>query len=65
MATKSSCMQTAPPGSNLTSVDQLLGHIKPAQENYTKALEMIKREPEECVLAAAHAYDTRSAKKAG
>lgn len=44
---------------------QLLGHIKPAQENYTKALEMIKREPEECVLAAAHAYDTRSAKKAG
>lgn len=44
---------------------QLLGHYKPAPEAYTKALELIKLKPEECVLVAAHAYDLRGAKAVG
>lgn len=44
---------------------QLLGVYKPALESYTRVLELLKREPEECVMVAAHAYDLRGAKAAG
>lgn len=44
---------------------ELLGTIKPAPESYTKCLGLLRYKPEECVMVAAHAYDTRGAKKVG
>ncbi|KAK6005979.1 hypothetical protein QM012_006389 [Aureobasidium pullulans] len=44
---------------------QMLGVYKPAIESYTRVLELLKREPKECVMVAAHAYDLRGAKAAG
>ncbi|KAI7971855.1 hypothetical protein EIK77_007454 [Talaromyces pinophilus] len=44
---------------------ELLGVYKPARENYEKALKLLKLRGEECVLVAAHAYDTRGAKAVG
>lgn len=44
---------------------ELLGVYKPAPENYEKVLKLLKREARECVLVAAHAYDTRGAKGVG
>lgn len=44
---------------------ELLGMIKPAPESYIKCLELLRYKPEECVMVAAHAYDTRGAKKVG
>lgn len=44
---------------------ELLGIYKPAPESYTKALKLIKRDPEECVMVAAHADDLRGAKSVG
>lgn len=44
---------------------ELLGVYKPARENYEKVLKLLKLRGEECVLVAAHAYDTRGAKTVG
>ena len=44
---------------------QLLGVYKPAAESYIKTLELVNVKPEESVMVAAHAYDTRGAKEAG
>ncbi|KAJ4421308.1 hypothetical protein N0V82_003818 [Gnomoniopsis sp. IMI 355080] len=44
---------------------ELLGTIKPAPESYVKCMELLRYKPEECVMVAAHAYDTRGAKKMG
>lgn len=44
---------------------ELLGVIKPAAESYEKCLGLLRLRPEECVMVAAHAYDTRGAKAVG
>jgi 2-haloacid dehalogenase len=44
---------------------QLLGHYKPAPENYHRALELLKLRPDECVTVAAHTTDLRGAKAVG
>lgn len=44
---------------------QLLGAYKPRPEAYEKGLELIKLQPDEVVLVAAHAYDLRGAKNCG
>ncbi|KAA8648002.1 hypothetical protein EYZ11_004207 [Aspergillus tanneri] len=44
---------------------QLLGVYKPAPDSYREVLRLVNVKPEETVLVAAHAYDTRGAKKAG
>ena len=44
---------------------ELLGHYKPAPENYHKALELLKLRPEECVTVAAHTNDLQGAKAVG
>lgn len=44
---------------------ELLGVYKPAPESYRKTLDLVKVKPEESVMVAAHAYDTRGGKEAG
>ncbi|EME77772.1 uncharacterized protein MYCFIDRAFT_87189 [Pseudocercospora fijiensis CIRAD86] len=44
---------------------QLLGYIKPDPKSYYRLLELLKLEPEECAMVAAHGYDTRGAKEVG
>ncbi|KAE9392643.1 haloacid dehalogenase [Gymnopus androsaceus JB14] len=44
---------------------QLLGLTKPDPRIYQKALELLKFEPEQCIMVAAHAYDLRAAAKIG
>ncbi|KAJ5482298.1 Haloacid dehalogenasetype II [Penicillium sp. IBT 31633x] len=44
---------------------QLLGAYKPLPEAYEKGLALVKLQPEEVVLVAAHAYDLRGAKRCG
>lgn len=44
---------------------ELLGCYKPASESYHKVLELLKLQPEECVMVAAHADDLRGAKAVG
>ncbi|KAF7357619.1 putative haloacid type ii [Mycena sanguinolenta] len=44
---------------------ELLGVIKPAPESYRRGLELLRYGAEECVMVAAHAYDTRGAKAVG
>ncbi|KAJ6488943.1 (S)-2-haloacid dehalogenase IVA [Mycena sanguinolenta] len=44
---------------------ELLGVIKPAPASYLRGLELLRYGPEECVMVAAHAYDTRGAKAVG
>ncbi|KAK0709855.1 HAD-like domain-containing protein [Lasiosphaeria miniovina] len=44
---------------------QLLGVYKPHPEAYAKALQLVKLDPAEVVLVAAHAYDLRGAAAAG
>jgi 2-haloacid dehalogenase len=44
---------------------QLLGTYKPDPEAYNKALRLVKLQPEEVVLVAAHAYDLRGAQNVG
>lgn len=44
---------------------ELLGAIKPAPESYLKCLGLLRYRPEECVMVAAHAYDTRGAMAVG
>ena len=50
---------------NMLFSSQLLGVYKPAPESYRKALELVQVEPQETVMVAAHAYDTRGGKEAG
>ncbi|KAK9238910.1 HAD-like domain-containing protein [Lipomyces kononenkoae] len=50
---------------NMLFSSQLLGLYKPVPESYRKVLQLVNLRPDECVLVAAHAYDTRGAKKAG
>ncbi|GKT50437.1 (S)-2-haloacid dehalogenase 4A [Colletotrichum spaethianum] len=50
---------------NMLFSSQLLGVYKPSPDAYNKALELVKLEPEEVVLVAAHAYDLRGAQKVG
>lgn len=44
---------------------ELLGMTKPDPAIYRKAMELLKRKPEECIMVAAHAYDLRAAKEVG
>lgn len=50
---------------NMLFSSQLLGEYKPSPEAYNKALQLVKLDPEEVVLVAAHAYDLRGAQKCG
>ena len=44
---------------------ELLGVYKPNKEAYLKALRLVKLQPDEVVLVAAHAYDLRGARACG
>ncbi|KAF2721934.1 haloacid dehalogenase [Polychaeton citri CBS 116435] len=44
---------------------ELLGLGKPDLKAYERAVQLMKRDAEECVMVAAHAYDLRAAKKVG
>ncbi|KAH8703516.1 putative hydrolase [Talaromyces proteolyticus] len=50
---------------NMLFSSQLLGIYKPALESYEEVLRLVNLKPEETVLVAAHAYDTRGGKEAG
>jgi 2-haloacid dehalogenase len=50
---------------NMLFSSQLLGVYKPSPEAYQKALHLVKLQPEEVVLVAAHAYDLRGAQNVG
>ena len=50
---------------NMLFSSQLLGSYKPNPEAYERGLQLVKLQPEEVVLVAAHAYDLRGAKKCG
>ncbi|KAI4184897.1 MAG: hypothetical protein L6R41_004450 [Letrouitia leprolyta] len=50
---------------NMLFSSELLGVYKPAPESYRKSLDLVNVKPEESVMVAAHAYDTRGAKAAG
>jgi 2-haloalkanoic acid dehalogenase type II len=50
---------------NMLFSSELLGVYKPAVESYEKALKLVQLKPKECVMVAAHAYDTRGAMKTG
>ncbi|KAJ5089196.1 haloacid dehalogenase [Penicillium argentinense] len=50
---------------NMMFSSQLLGAYKPSPHAYMKALELVKFEPQEVVLVAAHAYDLRGAQSCG
>jgi 2-haloacid dehalogenase len=50
---------------NMLFSSQLLGVYKPSPEAYKKALQLVKLQPEEVVLVAAHAYDLRGAQNVG
>ncbi|CEI61934.1 hypothetical protein FVEN_g2981 [Fusarium venenatum] len=50
---------------NMLFSSQLLGTYKPDPEAYNKALRLVKFQPEEVVLVAAHAYDLRGAQAVG
>lgn len=50
---------------NMLFSSQLLGLYKPKPEAYMKALELVKLQPEEVVMVAAHAYDLRGAQRCG
>ncbi|RDW66851.1 hypothetical protein BP5796_09600 [Coleophoma crateriformis] len=40
-------------------------HAQPDPKIYLKAIELLKLQPEECIMVAAHAYDLRAAKGVG
>ena len=44
---------------------ELLGLTKPDPAIYHRAMELSRREPSECLMVAAHAYDLRAAKAVG
>ncbi|KAJ5688987.1 haloacid dehalogenase [Penicillium macrosclerotiorum] len=50
---------------NMLFSSQLLGVYKPSPDAYRKALQLVKLEPEEVILVAAHAYDLRGAQGVG
>jgi 2-haloacid dehalogenase len=50
---------------NMLFSSQLLGVYKPSPEAYQKALQLVKLQPDEVVLVAAHAYDLRGAQNVG
>ncbi|KAL8995581.1 MAG: hypothetical protein Q9188_006776 [Gyalolechia gomerana] len=50
---------------NMLFSSELLGVYKPGPESYRRTLELIKVEPQESVMVAAHSYDVRGAKAAG
>ena len=50
---------------NMLFSSHLVGVYKPAPESYRKILELVKVRPEESVMVAAHAYDTRGGREAG
>jgi 2-haloacid dehalogenase len=50
---------------NMLFSSQLLGVYKPSPLAYQKALDLVKLNPEEVVLVAAHAYDLRGAQSVG
>lgn len=50
---------------NMIFSSELMGVYKPALRSYRRVLELVRVRPEESVLVAAHAYDTRGAKEAG
>jgi 2-haloacid dehalogenase len=50
---------------NMLFSSQLLGVSKPSPEAYKKALQLVKLQPQEVVLVAAHAYDLRGARNVG
>lgn len=50
---------------NMLFSSQLLGCYKPSPDAYQKALQLVKLEPKDVVLVAAHAYDLRGAQKVG
>ncbi|KAH7175238.1 HAD-like domain-containing protein [Dactylonectria macrodidyma] len=50
---------------NMLFSSQLLGCYKPSPDAYKKALGLVKLQPEEVVMVAAHAYDLRGAQKCG
>lgn len=44
---------------------ELLGVLKPDPESFHKALRLLRLEPKQCVMVAAHAWDTRGGKAVG
>ncbi|KAH6989678.1 haloacid dehalogenase [Ilyonectria sp. MPI-CAGE-AT-0026] len=50
---------------NMLFSSQLLGLYKPSPDAYKKALQLVKLDPEEVVMVAAHAYDLRGAQNCG
>jgi 2-haloalkanoic acid dehalogenase type II len=44
---------------------ELLGLTKPDPAIYRRAMELLRTEPSECLMVAAHAYDLRAAKRVG
>lgn len=50
---------------NMLFSSQLLGVYKPSIDAYEIALQLVKLQPDEVVMVAAHAYDLRGAQKAG
>jgi len=52
-------------GFDMLFSSKLLGVYKPAPDSYSKTLELVDVKPEESVMVAAHAYDTRGGKEAG
>ncbi|KAJ5593809.1 haloacid dehalogenase [Penicillium hispanicum] len=52
-------------GFNMLFSSQLLGLYKPSPRAYEKALQLVKLQPEDVVMVAAHAYDLRAAQKCG
>lgn len=50
---------------NMLFGSELLGVYKPSTESFSKAFDLVKLRPEECIMVAAHAWDLRGGKKAG
>ena len=50
---------------NMLFSSQLLGVYKPSPDAYQKALKLVKLDPDEVIMVAAHAYDLRGAQKCG
>ncbi|KAK8861285.1 haloacid dehalogenase, type II [Kwoniella newhampshirensis] len=44
---------------------QLIGHTKPDPKMYCRSMELLRREPAQVAMVAAHAYDLRAAKAVG
>jgi 2-haloalkanoic acid dehalogenase type II len=44
---------------------ELLDMTKPDPAIYARAMQLLRRQPSECIMVAAHAYDLRAAKRVG